>query len=94
MYEDVVSYLKSHGIVNPNIYFISAQAALITRLIKNNYELSRKYKVIKSLFEEYEDYHLSKYASLSKSGHDKINTMLKNAEDEIDTLLVHSGVPA
>ncbi|MBW5390963.1 hypothetical protein E6A51_12365, partial [Brachyspira hampsonii] len=30
----------------------------------------------------------------SKSGHDKINVMLKNAEDELDILLVHSGVPA
>ncbi|MBW5390357.1 hypothetical protein E6A51_09200, partial [Brachyspira hampsonii] len=30
----------------------------------------------------------------SKSGHDKINAMLNHAEDEFDTLLVHSGIPA
>ena len=97
-YGDVVSYLKSHKIENPNIYLVSAHTALITRLIKNNYGISRKQKgdfeTIKSLFEEFDELHLSKYAALSKSGHDKINTMLKNAEDELDTLLIHSGIPA
>ncbi|MEI0550937.1 dynamin family protein [Brachyspira intermedia] len=60
VYEDVISYLKSHKIENPNIYFISAQAALITRLIKNNYELSRKQKyefeTIKSLSEKFDEF--------------------------------------
>ena len=97
-YNDIVSYLKSHEIVDPNIYFISAKAALITRLIKNNYPVTKKqnreFEAAKELFEEFEELHLSKYASLSKRGHDKINTMLNNAEDELDTLLVHSGVPA
>ncbi|MEI0798997.1 dynamin family protein [Brachyspira intermedia] len=97
-YNDIVSYLKSHGIVKPNIYLVSAQTALITRLIKNNYPVTKKqnreFETAKELFEEFEELHLSKYAALSKSGHDKIDTMLKNAEDELDTLLVHTGVPA
>ncbi|WP_020005354.1 dynamin family protein [Brachyspira innocens] len=96
--EDVISYLKSHGIVNPNIYLVSAQTALITKLKKKNDKLSIKqegdFEIIKSLFEEFDELHLSKYASLSNRGHDKINEMLKHAEDELDTLLVHSGVPA
>ncbi|MBW5395919.1 hypothetical protein E6A53_13155, partial [Brachyspira hampsonii] len=67
----------SHGIVNPNIYLVSARTALAARLIKNNYKpTSRQERYLyefKESCEEFDELHLSKYASLSKSGHDKIN---------------------
>ena len=97
-YNDVDSYLKQHKIENPNIYLVSAKMAMVIRLKKNNYEIKRGYEAFlnskKYLFEEYEDFHLSNYAGLSKSGQSQIKDMLDSAETNLDEVLVHTGIPA
>lgn len=94
--KNVIDYLKTHDIENPNIYLASSEIAKVIRLKKNRYELSRKQKQTYSsleLFIEEEELHLEKYAPLSKVGKDKLEQAIKNAEKDEDIALIHTGIP-
>lgn len=94
--KNVIDYLKTHDIENPNIYLASSEIAKVIRLKKNRYELSRKQKQTYSsleLFIEEEELHLEKYAPLSKVGKEKLEQAIKNAEKDEDIALIHTGIP-
>lgn len=94
--KNVIDYLKTHDIENPNIYLVSSEIAKVIRLKKNRYELSRKQKQTYSsleLFIEEEELHLEKYAPLSKVGKEKLEQAIKNAEKDEDIALIHTGIP-
>ena len=94
--KNVIDYLKTHDIENPNIYLASSEIAKIIRLKKNQYELSRKQKQTYSsleLFIEEEELHLEKYATLSKVGKEKLNQAMENSKNDEDIALIHTGIP-
>ena len=97
-YHKIIAYLKDFDIVNPNIYFVSAKMAMIIKLIKNNEKLKKTNEIFfnerKCLFEDYEDFNLSKYSSLSKTSSLKIENMLNNAKGNLDKILIYSGLPS
>lgn len=94
--QNVKEYLKGHGIENPNIYLASSEMAKVIRLNKNKYELSKKQKQTYyglGLFIEDEELHLEKYAPLSKIGNMKLEEAIKNAKEDEDLALIHTGIP-
>ena len=94
---NVKDYLRYHGIENPNIYLASSETAKVIRLHKNRYELSRKQRQTYNelgLFLNEEEFHLEKYAPLSKLGRYKIGEALANAKSDEDIALIHTGIPA
>lgn len=93
---NVIDYLKSHDIENPNIYLASSEIAKVIRLNKNRYELSRKQKQTYGslqLFIDEEELHLEKYAPLSKVGKMKLEQTKKDAQSNEDIALIHTGIP-
>lgn len=100
-YHDIIRYLKDkYNINNPNLYLISAKNAMAIRLMKydNKHfdeDLESSIDKYDRLTKAFEDFHLSsKYCSLNISGKEKIKNMLENAEDNLDKVLIHTGVPA
>lgn len=100
-HQNIKSYLKNrYDINNPNLYLISAKNAMAIRLMKydNKHfdeDLESSIDKYDRLTKAFEDFHLSsKYCSLNISGKEKIKSMLENAEDNFDKLLIHTGVPA
>lgn len=98
--ENVREYLGQHGIVNPNIYPISAEMAKVIRLSSHGYELSRKQRTTKDnywAFNEDPQMHLSKYAPLSPKTREVLTRRIEAArarEDVFEEALVHTGIPA
>ncbi|CAM3218727.1 dynamin family protein [Vagococcus fessus] len=102
----VKEYLEDFGIVDPNIFGVSAQNALEIRTLMKD----KSYEDLdeEDLDEEdlrlkirrvnrYEDYHFEKYAPLIPSHQKNIQSRLKKAEvgkDKKEEALIHSGIPS
>lgn len=102
--ERVRSYLRTHGIVNPNLFPAAALPALNIRLIQNGSEIDddtrdeTEVKVKK--LNRNETLHFETYASLPPSVRGEINGMLDearsswtgNANENFSEALIHTGV--
>lgn len=93
------SYLKKHGIANPNLFPAAALPALNIRMIENGEEVDEdtrdetEVKVKKLNRNEY--LHFEKYASLPASVQEEINIQLAEAvelQDVNGQALIHTGV--
>ena len=97
-YQQVIEYLRDFEILNPNIYFVSAKMAMIIKLLNKNENLKtgdkNYFNSHKYLFEEYDEFNLNQYSSISKNNKLKIENILNNAEGDLDKILVYSGIPA
>ena len=92
-------YLKEFGIEHPNVFPISAYAALLIRKNKNDMELSRKEsKDLQNYVADfgdpsYEKAHFEKLADISPYVKKILEERLETA-DELERALIHTGVPA
>ena len=99
--ERVRSYLKSHDIVNPNLFPAAALPALNIQMMQSGTltdddELDETEMKIRKLNRN-EGLHLEKYASLPASLRSEINNQLQEAKDNGDTAeeaLIHTGIPS
>jgi hypothetical protein len=99
--ERVRSYLKSHDIVNPNLFPAAALPALNIQMMQNGTltdddELDETEMKIRKLNRN-ESLHLEKYASLPAGIRGEINNHLQVAKDNSDTAeeaLIHTGIPS
>lgn len=99
--ERVRSYLKSHDIVNPNLFPAAALPALNIQMMQNGTltdddELDETKMKIRKLNRN-ESLHLEKYASLPAGIRGEINNHLQVAKDNGDTAeeaLIHTGIPS
>lgn len=99
--ERVRSYLKSHDIVNPNLFPAAALPALNIQMMQNGTltdvdELDETKMKIRKLNRN-ESLHLEKYASLPAGIRGEINNHLQVAKDNNDTAeeaLIHTGIPS
>ena len=99
--ERVRSYLKSHDIVNPNLFPAAALPALNIQMMQNGTltdddELDETEMKIRKLNRN-ESLHLEKYASLPAGIRGEINNHLQVAKDNGDTAeeaLIHTGIPS
>lgn len=97
--DKIRSYLKQHGIVNPNLFPAAALPALNIRMIQRDAEIDEDtvdetdLKVKK--LNRNETLHFENYASLPASIRGEINRQLREAEEEGDKekqALVHTGI--
>ena len=93
------SYLKMHGIVNPNLFPAAALPALNIRMIENGQQMDEdtiddtEVKVKK--LNRNENMHFENFAPLPRSVREEINAQLLEASDAQDTngqALIHTGV--
>ncbi len=99
--ERVRSYLKSHDIVNPNLFPAAALPALNIQMMQSGTltdddELDETEMKIRKLNRN-EGLHLEKYASLPAGIRGEINNQLQEAKDNGDTAeeaLIHTGIPS
>ena len=99
--ERVRSYLKSHDIVNPNLFPAAALPALNIQMMQSGTltdddELDETKMKIRKLNRN-EGLHLEKYASLPAGIRGEINNHLQEAKDNGDTAeeaLIHTGIPS
>ena len=99
--ERVRSYLKSHDIVNPNLFPAAALPALNIQMMQSGTltdddELDETEMKIRKLNRN-ESLHLEKYASLPAGLRSEINNQLQEAKDNGDTAeeaLIHTGIPS
>lgn len=96
---DVKSYLEDKGIMNPNIFPVSAEMGKLIRMEKNGYSLTRKQSSTLRDHDFFikEELQLSNYAPLSKSKREYIKQQIIDAQMEDDTYqeaLLQSGVPS
>ena len=99
--ERVRSYLKSHDIVNPNLFPAAALPALNIQMMQNGTltdddELDETEMKIRKLNRN-ESLHLEKYASLPAGIRGEINNHLqvaKNNGDTAEEALIHTGIPS
>ena len=99
--ERVRSYLKSHDIVNPNLFPAAALPALNIQMMQSGTltdddELDETEMKIRKLNRN-EGLHLEKYASLPAGIRGEINNHLQVAKDNGDTAeeaLIHTGIPS
>ncbi|WP_300260059.1 dynamin family protein [Clostridium sp.] len=97
----VRAYLKSHGIINPNIFPTAALPALNIRLMENGVELDddtldETWLKVRKLNRN-ESFHFESYASLPASIRADINKKLaeaKDADSPEEQALIHTGVPS
>ena len=99
LHREVIQYLKDFEIVNPNIYFVSARMAMIIKLISKKENLRNRqnksfFDSSRYLFEEYEEFNLNQYSSISKNNKLKIENILNNSKDDLEKILIYSGIPA
>jgi GTPase Era involved in 16S rRNA processing len=98
--QEVKEYLENNGILNPNIYPVSAEMAKLIRMNQNNHSMTKKQKgTLKDheYFNEEESMHLINYAPLSRTHKDNLNLLANEAHEDGDTYeeaLYHSGVPS
>ena len=97
--ERVRSYLRYQGIDNPNLFPAAALPALNIRLITKGKEVDEdtrdETEMMVRKLNRNENLHLEQYSSLPRSACEKINNMLREAEncgDEKMKALVHTGV--
>ncbi len=92
-------YLSGFGIEQPNIFPVSAYAALLLRKQNEGIELSRKEAsdFSKYLYDfgdkEYVESHFEKLADLSPSVRKKLESRLETA-DKYERAIIHTGIPA
>ena len=97
----VRSYLKSHDIVNPNLFPAAALPALNIQMMQSGTltdddELDETEMKIRKLNRN-EGLHLEKYASLPAGIRGEINNQLQEAKDNGDAAeeaLIHTGIPS
>lgn len=98
--KDVRDYLQDKGIMNPNIFPVSAETAKVIRMFQNGDTLTRKQKQTldsHDFFIEEPQMHLVKYAPLSNTKKRKLLNNIEKARRENDTYaeaLIHSGIPS
>ena len=98
--EDVTDYLAKFGIEEPNLFPVSAQTAKLIRMYKNDIELTRQERRELWIYEDFidlEEYHFDKMASLSEYCRRNLEIKLlnaKEAKDEYEEALIHTGIPA
>ncbi|PGR04079.1 dynamin family protein [Priestia megaterium] len=98
--ENVEMYLRDHGIMNPNIYPVSAELAKVIRKHQSGSSLTILQRgVLRNydLFTEAPSMHLNQYNPLSPSVKKRIQLKIdeaRNKGDEHTEALYHSGVPA
>ncbi|WEA45437.1 dynamin family protein [Priestia aryabhattai] len=98
--KNVEMYLRDHGIMDPNIYPVSAELAKVIRKHQSGSRLTRvQRKVLQNydLFTEEPSMHLNQYNPLSPSAKKQIQLKIDEArskDDEYTEALYHSGVPA
>ncbi|BCG58114.1 dynamin family protein [Paenibacillus sp. URB8-2] len=98
--KDVKEYLQDKGIMNPNIFPVSAETAKLIRMDRNGDTLTRKQMQTLNahdFFIEEPQMHLVKYAPLSNTKKRKLLNNIEKARRENDTYaeaLIHSGVPS
>ena len=98
--EDVTDYLAKFGIEEPNLFPVSAQTAKLIRMYKNDIELTRQERRDLGIYEDFidlEGYHFDKMASLSEYCRRNLEIKLlnaKEAKDEYEEALIHTGIPA
>jgi predicted GTPase len=102
----VRSYLKSHGVINPNLFLAGALTALGIRMIKSGVDIDvdtiddTKNRVRKLNRNNNDQFHFEDYATLPLSIHSKIKKDLNEAclayndqqYENIDEALIHTGV--
>lgn len=99
--ERVRSYLKSHDIVNPNLFPAAALPALNIQMMQSGTltdddELDETVMKIRKLNRN-ESLHLEKYASLPAGIRGEINNHLQEAKENKDAAeeaLIHTGIPS
>jgi GTPase Era involved in 16S rRNA processing len=98
--KDVKDYLEDKGILNPNIFPVSAETAKVIRMHQNGDTLTRKQKqtlYAHDFFIEEPQMHLVKYAPLSNTKKGKLLHDIEQARNENDPYaeaLIHSGIPS
>lgn len=99
--ERVRSYLKSHGIANPNLFPAAALPALNLRLISNAADVDEDTKEETELkvrkLNRNESLHFEKYASLPRSIRGMIDQRVvdaKKSENAEKEALIHTGIPS
>lgn len=93
------SYLKMHGIVNPNLFPAAALPALNIRMIENGQQMDEdtidETEVKVKKLNRNENMHFENFAPLPRSVREEINAQLLEASDAQDTngqALIHTGV--
>lgn len=93
------SYLKMHGIVNPNLFPAAALPALNIRIIENGQQMDEdtidETEVKVKKLNRNENMHFENFAPLPRSVREEINAQLLEASDAQDTngqALIHTGV--
>lgn len=98
--KEVRDYLQDKGIMNPNIFPISAETAKVIRMKQNGDALTRKQQQTLNqhdFFIEIEQMHLVRYAPLSNTKKRKLVNQIEEAQKTNDTYaeaLIHSGIPS
>ncbi|WP_419886067.1 dynamin family protein [Paenibacillus sp. B-A-8] len=98
--KDVRDYLQDKGIMNPNIFPVSAETAKLIRMDQNGGILTRKQQQTLNahdFFIEEPQMHLVKYAPLSNTKKRKLLSQIEQARRTNDTYaeaLIHSGIPS
>lgn len=98
--KDVRDYLQDKGIMNPNIFPVSAETAKLIRMDQNGDTLTRKQQQTLNahdFFIEEPQMHLVKYAPLSNTKKRKLLSQIEQARRTNDTYaeaLIHSGIPS
>ncbi|GIP45120.1 hypothetical protein J45TS6_35790 [Paenibacillus sp. J45TS6] len=98
--KEVRDYLQDNGIINPNIFPVSAETAKLIRMEQNGDTLTRKQQQTLNahdFFIEEPQMHLVKYAPLSNTKKRKLLSQIEHAQSENDTYaeaLIHSGIPS
>lgn len=91
------TYLENHGIENPRLFPVTADLALkIRRKIVGDElnpiaEKSFKSK-IENFSSEYSEIQFEKFSSASKFVNERLETMLRDANNEYEIALIHSGI--
>lgn len=97
---EVREYLENNGIMNPNIYPVSAEMAKLIRMHQNDSTMTKKQKgtlFTHEYFNEEESMHLINYAPLSQTDKEHLTRLAEEACEEGDSYteaLYHSGVPS
>jgi GTPase Era involved in 16S rRNA processing len=96
----VKEYLEEKGIKDPNIFPVSAEMAKVIRMEQNGHYLTPKQRRTLNnhdFFISEQDFQLVKYAPLSSTKKNYLESQIKEAEQNGDTLrhaLLNTGIPS
>lgn len=97
---EVREYLEEKGIENPNIFPVSAEVAKLIRMYQDGQPMTTKQKRKlrdHELFIDEQEFHLNKYAPLSRLRKERLADRVNRAierEDMYEEALVYTGVPS